>query len=334
MNDRPHPFTVVITGDAIAPEAMAVLAGQCRIVFSGPYPAPEALARLVREEGADALIMRTGRATAEVIAASPRLRAIAKHGVGYDNIDVSAATALGIPLMISATANYQSVAEHTLALMFCLAKQIPWLDGRMRQGIWDKTTFQGEELFRKSLGLVGFGRIGRRVHELVSPLAMTVRVYEPLLPEDRFPPTVTRVRQLDELLRETDIVSLHCPFTEGTRHLIGTRELGLMKKNAWLINTARGGIVDEEALIAALQAGRIGGAGLDTFQKEPPEAVQRLAEAGRVVLTPHAGAATREAYVRMGVEAARNILTVLTGERPDPDYLINPEVWAPRPSAG
>ena len=330
MNDRSRPFTVVITGDSIAPEAGEILAGKCRTVFSGPYPAPDALTRMVGEEQADALIMRTGKATAEVVTASPRLKAIAKHGVGFDNIDVASATALKIPVMISATANYQSVAEHALALMFCLAKQIPWLDGRMRQGIWDKTTFKGEELFRKNLGLVGFGRIGRRVHELAAPLAMKVWVFEPLLPDDRFPPTVVRVPRLEDLLPQADIVSLHCPLTDRTRHLIGAKELGLMKKNAWLINTARGGIVDEEALIAALRAGDIAGAGLDTFEKEPPEDVRRLADAGRVVLTPHAGAATGEAYVRMGVEAARNVLTVLEGGRPDPDYLVNPEILAAR----
>jgi D-3-phosphoglycerate dehydrogenase len=330
MNDRSYPFTVVITGDSIAPEAMEILAGKCRTVFSGPYPAPGTLAQMVREEQADALIIRTGKAPADVVNASPRLKAIAKHGVGFDNIDTASATALKIPVMISATANYQSVAEHALALMFSLAKQIPWLDGRMRQGFWDKTSFQGEELFRKNLGLVGFGRIGRRVNELVAPLAMKVWVFEPLLPDDRFPPTVVRVPLLEELLRQADIVSLHCPLTDQTRHLIGAEELGMMKKKAWLINTARGGIVDEEALIAALKSGGIAAAGLDTFEKEPPEDVRRLVDAGRVVLTPHAGAATREAFVRMGVEAARNVLTVLEGGCPDPDYLVNPEVMAPR----
>jgi D-3-phosphoglycerate dehydrogenase len=330
MNDRSYPFTVVITGDSIAPEAMEILAGKCRTVFSGPYPAPGTLAQMVREEQADALIIRTGKAPADVVNASPRLKAIAKHGVGFDNIDTASATALKIPVMISATANYQSVAEHALTLMFSLAKQIPWLDGRVRQGFWDKTSFQGEELFRKNLGLVGFGRIGRRVNELVAPLAMKVWVFEPLLPDDRFPPTVVRVPLLEELLRQADIVSLHCPLTDQTRHLIGAEELGMMKKKAWLINTARGGIVDEEALIAALKSGDIAAAGLDTFEKEPPEDVRRLVDAGRVVLTPHAGAATREAFVRMGVEAARNVLTVLEGGCPDPDYLVNPEVMAPR----
>ena len=328
MNEKPSPWTVVITGDSLAPEAMEILSGKCRVVFTGPYPAPEAFALVVRDEQADGLLMRTGKATAEVIQASPRLKVIAKHGVGYDNIDTKTATALHIPVMISATANYQSVAEHALGLMLSLAQRIPWLDARMRQGFWDKITFQGEELFRKSLGLVGFGRIGRRLRELVAPLEMKVLVYEPFLAEGLFPPTVTRVRRLEDLLSSVDIVSIHCPLTEATRHLIGAREFELMKRSAWIINTARGGIIDEDALVAALREGRIAAAGLDTFEKEPPEDVRRLAEAGCVVLCPHSGAATREAYIRMGVEAARNILTVLETGRPERDYLANPEVLA------
>lgn len=328
MNEKPLPWNVVITGDSIASEAMEILSGKCRAVFTGPYPAPEALARVVRDEEADALLVRTGKATAEVIKASPRLKVVAKHGVGYDNIDTRTATALRIPVMISATANYQSVAEHTLGLMLSLAQRIPWLDSRMRQGFWDKITFQGEELFRKRLGLVGFGRIGRRVHELVTPLEMKVLAYEPFLPERLFPPTVTRVLRLEELLSSVDIVSIHCLLTEATHHLIGAREFELMKRSAWVINTARGGIIDEDALVAALQEGKIAAAGLDTFEKEPPGDVRRLAEAGCVVLCPHSGAATREAYIRMGVEAARNIWTVLETGRPDRDYLANPEVLA------
>ncbi|MBN2438149.1 MAG: hydroxyacid dehydrogenase [Deltaproteobacteria bacterium] len=326
MRDERTSFTVVVTGDTIAAEAMDILRDHCRTVFTGPYPDPELLMRTIRDEKADALIIRTGKATKGVVAASRSLKVIAKHGVGFDNIDVVAATAEGIPVMISATANYESVAEHTLALMFCLAKQIPWLDQRMRQGIWDKTTFRGQELYRKKLGLVGYGRIGRRVHALVAPLDMRVWVFEPLLPPDHFPPNVTRVSRLEDLLKEVDILSLHCPLTEQTRHLIGQPEMELMKKSAWLINTARGGLVDEGALINALEKRTIAAAALDTFEQEPPADIRRLSEGGRVVLTPHVGAGTEEAYIRMGIEAARNVLSILKGETPDIDYLVNREV--------
>ena len=327
MNDDKPFFRVVITGDNLAPEAMKILSEKCRVVFTGPYPQPSVLAQKLREEKAHALILRTGKVPAEVVKASPDLKVIAKHGAGFDNIDVQTATALRIPVMTASTANYESVAEHTLALMFSLAKDIPRLDSRMHQGFWDKTQYRGMELYRKTLGLVGFGRIGRRVHELVAPLQMKVLVFDPLLRDRRLPPMVTLVSQLDELLQAADIVSLHCPLTEQTRNLIGKRELGIMKKSAWLINTARGEVVDEEALIAALQEGKIAAAGIDTFRKEPPEDLRRLNEAGKVVLTPHIAGATEEAFVRMGIEAARNVMTILEGKKPDRGSLANPEVF-------
>jgi D-3-phosphoglycerate dehydrogenase len=326
MKSEKPPYNVVVTGDSLATEAMRLLEETCRVLFSGPYPDPPKLAQMLRQEKAHALILRTGKAPAEVIKASPELKVISKHGAGYDNVDVATATALRIPVMTAATANYQSVAEHTLGLMLSLAKDIPRLDTRIRQGFWDKAQYRGVELFRRSLGLIGFGRIGRRVYELTVPLQMRVVVYDPFLGDRTLPPGVTRLTNLEELLSIADIVSLHCPLTEKTRNLIGTDELGRMKKTAWLINTARGGVVDEEALIAALQEGKIAGAGLDTFRQEPPEGLRRLCEAGKVVLTPHIAAATEEAFTRMGVEAAQNVLTVLQRRKPDGDRIVNPEV--------
>jgi D-3-phosphoglycerate dehydrogenase / 2-oxoglutarate reductase len=319
-------YNVVVTGDSLAPEAMKLLEGTCRVVFAGPYPDPAKLAQLLRQEKAQGLILRTGKATAEVIRASPDLKIVAKHGVGYDSIDVAAATALRIPVMISATANFESVAEHALGLMLCLAKDIPRMDGRMHQGFWDKTQYRGVELFRKTLGLIGFGRIGRRVSQLVAPLQMKILISDPYIPAESIPPEIRRVSPLENLLKEADLVSLHCPLTEETRNLIGKKELGRMKKSAWLINTARGGIVDEDALIAALREGEIAGAGLDTFRQEPPEEVRRLCEAGKVVLTPHIAAATDAAVTRMGVEAVQNTLTVLEGKPPDKNSMANPEI--------
>jgi D-3-phosphoglycerate dehydrogenase / 2-oxoglutarate reductase len=324
-SERP-PYNVVVTGDSLATEAMRLLEGTCRVLFSGPYPDPPKLAQILRQEKAHALILRTGKAPAEVIKASSELKVISKHGAGYDNVDVATATALRIPVMTAATANYQSVAEHTLGLMLSLAKDIPRLDSRIRHGFWDKAQYRGVELFRKTLGLVGFGRIGRRVYELTVPLQMRVLVYDPFLGDRPLPPGVTRLTNLEELLSIADIVSLHCPLTEKTRNLIGKDELGRMKKTAWLINTARGGVVDEEALIAALQEGKIAGAAIDTFRQEPPEDLGRLCEAGKVVLTPHIAAATEEAFTRMGIEAAQNVLTILQGKMPNGDRIVNAEV--------
>ncbi len=323
-------FRVVVTGDNLAAEAMEILSAKCRVVFTGPYPQPSLLAQRVREEKAQALIVRTGKASAEVIMASPDLKVVAKHGVGFDNIDVAAATRLRIPVMISATANFESVAEHTLGLMLSLAKDLPRMDGRMHQGFWDKTQYRGVELFRKTLGLIGFGRIGRRVNQLVTPLQMRILISDPYIPEESIPQGIQRVSQLEPLLKEADIVSLHCPLTEETRNLIGEKELLRMKKTAFLINTARGGIVNEEALIAALREGEIAGAALDTFRLEPPEDLRRLCEAGKLVLTPHIAAATDAAFTRMGLEAARNALTVLEGGRPDNNSMANPEILEDR----
>lgn len=318
---------MVITGDSLAQEALEILSKKCQVQFAGPYPQPAVLAEKLRQEKAHALILRTGKAPAEVIKASPNLKVIAKHGIGVDNIDVLTATALRIPVLVTASANYQSVAEHTLGLMLSLAKDIPWLDSRIRQGFWDKTQYRGVELYGKSLGLIGFGRIGRRVYELVMPLKMKVLVFDPFLSEENLPPGITRVQHLEELLKSADIVSLHCPLTEQTKHLIGKKELRVMKKRAWLINTARGEVVEENALIEALKGGWIAAAGIDTFQKEPPEDLQSLCQAGKIVMTPHVAAATEEAFTRMGVEAAQNVLTILEGRRPERSCLANPEIF-------
>lgn len=326
MQQTQDPFSVVVTSDRISPEAVELLSEKCRIGFIGSYSKPSDIAKVVSDNRADGLIVRTGKITREVILASPRLRVIAKHGIGVDNVDVPAATELKIPVLISASANYRSVAEHTLALMLSLAKDIPTLDARVRGGHWDKTSYCGVELFRKGLGLVGFGRIGRRLAELVAPFEMNVTVYDPFLTGE-VPPGITRVQEIGALLKAVDIVSLHLPLTTQTRHLIGAAELGMMKKTAWLINTARGEIIDEKALIDALKGGIIAAAGLDTFAQEPPENLDRLCGAGKLVLTPHVGAATAESMVRMAVEAARNVLTILEGKKPERAVMVNPEIY-------
>jgi D-3-phosphoglycerate dehydrogenase len=319
-------FTVVVTGPSLAREALDLLSPTCLVEFTEAYAKPSDLVQKLERTKADALIVRTGKITREIIKASPHLKVIAKHGIGVDNIDVDAASAAKIPVLVAASANYESVAEHALGLMLALVKDIPRLDQRVREGHWDKTSYRGVELFKKTLGLVGFGRIGRRVQELVAPLQMKVLVYDPLIDSDRIPPGALRVGKMEDLLSSADIVSLHCPLTPQTRHLIGQRELAMMKKSAWLINTARGEVVDEEALVAALQAGIIAGAGLDTLRKEPPEDFNALANAGRVVLTPHVASGTEEAYLRMGLEAAKNVLTVLEGKQPDRACQVNPEI--------
>lgn len=318
-------FHVVVTGPEIAKEAGEFLSKTCSIAYTGAYLEPSDLAEKLRNEKTDALLVRMGKITAEVIQASPKLKVISKHGTGVDNIDIAAASELKIPVMITTDANYESVAEHALGLMLALAKDIPWLDSRIRKGHWDKPRYRGCELFNKTLGLVGFGRIGRRLKELVAPLKMKIIVYDPLLDSENLPPDVTTAGKIEDLLKSSDIISLHCPLTEQTKHLIGRRELKKMKRTAWLINTARGAIVDEKALIESLKTGEIAAAGLDTFEKEPVQNINELAEAGKIVLTPHIAGATQESFVRMGIAAARNILTVLERKSLDSECVVNPE---------
>lgn len=319
MKKTETEFKVVINGPPVSEKAMQLLARSCTVHCTEPYLEPSELAAIMRQEKPHGLLVRMGKIDREVISASPNLRVISKNGSGVDTIDVKSAADLKIPVLMAPAANYESVAEHTLGMMLALAKDIPWLDGRMREGHWDKPTYKGVELYKKTIGLIGFGRIGRRVRELVAPLQMNVFVYDPFLRAQGIPADIMRVDNLETLLKAVDIVSIHTPLTEQTRGLIGRKELQLMKKTAWLINTAQREIVDQQTLAAALQNNEIGAARLDTFSKEPPEDIPLLARAGKVVFTPHIAGSTKESLVRMAVTAAENILNILSGKAPNPN---------------
>jgi D-3-phosphoglycerate dehydrogenase len=285
---------------------------------------PAGLADHVRDHRADGIIVRKGTVDRAVLTASERLRAVCKHGVGVDNIDVRAAAELGIVVMNTPAANFESVAEHTVALMFALARRLPCQDARVRDGRWDKRDYRGEELADKTLGLVGFGRVGRRVAELVAPLRMNILVYDPWADRKAPPGEITFVDALDELLPRADIVSLHCPLTADTRGMIGSDQLRRMREESWLINTARGAIVDEAALIEALHEGRIAGAALDTFEAEPPDPDNPLFSMDNVILTNHIAGISRRSFTNMGVQAVENLLTALDGKTPDPSVVVSP----------
>ncbi len=324
--DAEEANRVLLTGLPLADEAMATLRTRVSYRVTPPYPEPDQIAALAAEDGIQGMIVRLGQITRQVLAASPHLRVVVSHGVGVDHIDVEAATELGIPVCITASANFQSVAEHALAMMLCLAKNLFLYDKQMRRGVWDPSS-RGTDLLGKCLGIVGVGRIGRRLAELVQPLGMTVIGYDPHLPADRFPETIRRVESLDELLRQSDFVSLHCPRTQETYHMIGQRELEIMKPTAVLINTARGGIVDESALLRALETGTIWGAGLDNFETEPlPSDSPLLPLQDRLICTPHVAGLTQEALVRMGTEAVSILLGFLDSKELDPDTVVNPGV--------
>lgn len=319
------PYRVFITGSYIAQEAEELLADKgCEYRFGHESDTPEAITGKVRDYRPDALIVRKGRITADVLRASPNLRAVTKHGVGVDNIDVDAATRLRIPVMITAYANFESVAEHTLALILSTVRRIPGQNAYVRDGNWDKSGYDGGELLGKTLGLVGFGRIGRRVAEIVEPFRMKVLVFDPYLKPGRLPAHSMISAALDDLLSRSDIVSLHCPLTPETRGLIGARELGLMKREAWIVNTARGPIIDESALVAALRDNSIAGAALDTLEIEPPDGGNPLFECDNAIVTNHIAGVSSNSFRNMGLAAVENVLGVLQGGAPDPACLVNP----------
>jgi D-3-phosphoglycerate dehydrogenase len=256
---------------------------------------------------ADALVVRSAtRVTADLIAAAPRLRAIARAGTGVDNVDVEAASARGIVVMNAPGANSISVAELTLGLMLALARKIPAADAAMKAGRWEKKPLLGEELRGKILGLVGLGRIGQEVARRAQAFDMTVLAHDPYLAADAAANLHVDLVDLDVLCARADFVTLHLPLTSETTHLFDAARLARCKKGVRIINTARGGLVDEPALAEAIVAGHVGGAGLDVFEHEPPPD-HRLQKLPQVVAAPHIAASTREGQELVGVETAAGL---------------------------
>jgi D-3-phosphoglycerate dehydrogenase len=298
---------ILVTGADLASEAQAVLRG-FDIVYAGRTPTEDDLVRLCIEHQPVAIIVRYGRITARVIAACTDLRVISKHGSGTDTIDINAATARRIAVKAAAGANAAAVAEHTWALILACAKSVPHLNARMRAGHWDKAAHKSFELDGKTLGLVGIGAIGERVAGIGVAIGMRVVAYDPYV---RSAPAGIALRTLREVVSEADVLSLHCPLTRENSNLMNREMLNLMRRGSILVNTARGGLVDDAALIDALGTGHLRAAGLDTFSAEPPPADLPLRSIPGVILTPHIGGVTQDAYRNMGTAAASNILAVL-----------------------
>lgn len=271
----------------------------------------EALREAIRL--ADGLIVRSGtQITAAELERPGRLRAIARAGVGVDNIDVAAATRRGIVVMNTPGGNTVSAAEHTLALLLALARHIPAADLSMKSGRWERNQFVGTQLAGKVIGIVGLGRIGREVARRCAAFEMKVIGYDPFLtPERAAQQGIEAVSRLDDLLSRCDFLTVHVPLTPETRSLIGARELGLLKKGCRVLNVARGGIIDEAALAEALRSGHVAGAGLDVFSTEPPSPDNPLLKAPNVILTPHLGASTVEAQETVAREAAQLLVDYL-----------------------
>ncbi|QDA32569.1 hydroxyacid dehydrogenase [Thermococcus indicus] len=276
------------------------------------YPDETRLLELVGD--VEAIIVRSKpKVTRKVIEAAPKLKVIGRAGVGLDNIDLEAAKERGIKVVNSPGASSRSVAELAVALMFNVARKIAFADRKMREGTWAKKQAMGIELEGKTLGVVGFGRIGYSIAKIAKALGMNVLLYDPYPNEERAKEVGGKFVDLETLLRESDVVTLHVPLIDATYHLINEERLKLMKPTAILINAARGAVVDTNALVKALQEGWIAGAGLDVFEEEPLPADHPLTKLDNVVLTPHIGASTVEAQMRAGVQVAEQIVEVLKG---------------------
>jgi D-3-phosphoglycerate dehydrogenase len=262
--------------------------------------------------GFDALVVRSAtKVTAGLLRAARGLKVVGRAGIGTDNVDVAAATALGVLVVNAPTANLMSATEHTFALLLAVARRVPEADASMKGGAWNRK-ITGIELQGKTLGVIGFGNIGQRVAARARGFEMKVVAYDPLLDQAAARRLEVETLPLDELLRRSQAVTLHTPLTDQTRNLLDAQRLALLPRGALVINCGRGGVIDEAALLAALESGAVGGAGLDVFAEEPPSD-RRLVNHRRVVATPHLGAQTREAQERISTETAEMVLAALAG---------------------
>jgi D-3-phosphoglycerate dehydrogenase / 2-oxoglutarate reductase len=298
---------IVVTGADLAPQALELLQ-KFEIVYAGKTPDEESLVKLCEQTQPVAILVRYGKVPARVMDASRNLKVIAKHGVGIDTIDSQAAAARGIAVKSAVGANADAVAEHTWALIFDCAKGISHLNARMHKGHWDKATHKSLELKGKTLGLVGLGAIGQRVASVGMALGMRVIAFDPYAAKA---PAGITMCELATVVAESDVLSLHCPLTPENRNMINRDVLARMRDGAIVVNTARGGLVDEAALLDAVTSGKLRAAGLDSFQTEPMASPHIFHGVANITLTPHTGGITSDAYVSMGTAAARNILAVL-----------------------
>src|SRR6056297_344112 len=265
----------------------------------------------------DAVVVRVAELDCDVIERAENLNVIAKHGSGLDNVDIEVASDHGIAVCNTPGVNSRSVAEHAIALQFGVQRNLAAADRHVRDGGWDRSAYTGHELLGDTLGLVGFGAIAQETATIAQGIGQDVVVYDPYVSADDVPAGIDQVDDLTELFARSDTVSIHVPLVDGTRHAVSTPQFEALGDGGVLINTSRGGIVDEAALFEALNDDLIAAAGLDNFEQEPPEADDPLLDRDDVLLTPHVGGVTYNALARMSRAAAANIRTVYEGELPE-----------------
>ena len=316
-------FTVIVT-EPIHAAGIELLEESGVKVISLPPGADEASLQELAPE-ADALITRGGiKVTRETMASSPRLRAVGVHGIGCDHVDLEAARELGKVVFNTPAALTETVAEMTLALMLALTRRVVSADKAVRAGEWSRKygDLRGMEIMGKTVGIVGLGRIGSAVARRLKRFSVEL-IYHDMIGNPGLEAEIGIERVgLDDLLRSSDIITLHLPYTPGTHHLISCREIGMMRDGARVVNTARGRIIDQEALVEALRLGKVAGAALDVFEEEPLDPGSPLASMDNVILTPHLGASSNEAMERMAVQVAEGALKVLRGMAPDNPVVI------------
>jgi D-3-phosphoglycerate dehydrogenase len=300
---------ILVTGADLAAQALALLRDY-EVVYAGKAPTEDDIAGLCRQHDPRAIIVRYGKVGAPAMDAAPALRVISKHGSGTDTIDKEAARARNIEVRAAVGANAAAVAEQALALLLACAKSVPRLNARMHAGVWDKATHKSIELAGRTIGLVGLGAIGARFARMARAMDMRVIGFDPYA---KNVPEGVELVDLKTLWQSADAISLHCPLTEDNRKLLNRETLAQCKPGVIVVNTARGGLVDEAALLEAVRSGQVACAGLDSFAVEPMTAGHPFHGEERIILSPHIGGVTADAYVKMGVAAAENALAVLNG---------------------
>ena len=329
----------VFIPEPIAPCGLELLRAEChclvpwenRIPQSTQSPVDDGTQRNQGLSEADGVLVRLFKIDRQALSAANRLKVIAKHGVGVDNIDCEAATARHIPVVYTPTANANAVAEQTIALMLALSRQIAPANLALIEGRFnDRHLYQGVELAGKILVVVGLGRIGSRVARMASlGLGMSVFAYDPFLPKSGYSGPAIIEESLEALFRKADFLTFHVPLTPDTKHMINPQSLKLLKPECRIVNTSRGALIDETALALALHESRIAGVALDVFEEEPLPATHPLCRAPNALLTPHISSSTKESLDRMSLQAAQGLLDVLHGRRPE--FVANPKVFTDEP---
>jgi D-3-phosphoglycerate dehydrogenase len=300
---------LLVTGADLAKQALALL-GDFEVVYAGKTPSEQDIVDLCKAHDPVAIIVRYSKVGAAAMDAAPSLKVISKHGSGTDTIDKAAAKARGIEVVAAVGANAAAVAEQALALLLACAKSVVKLDRRMHAGHWDKATHKSVELEGRTVGVVGLGAIGQRFARMADAMGMRVLGFDPYA---KNLPAYIEPADLETIWREADAISLHCPLTDDNRNLLDAQTLAKCKRGVIVVNTARGGLIDEAALLDAVRSGQVMAAGLDSFQVEPMTAPHPFHGVEGIVLAPHIGGVTSDAYVKMGVAAAKNALAVVNG---------------------